>query len=66
MAHPSGTYMVSCPYCGQRYTRTNWMRRDANTDCDDDGRRLIDTHLIACWQRHKAGNAARPVAHSDV
>ena len=46
----SGSKMVGpCPYCGQRYRLTNFMRRTGLKD--DQGRRLSDTHLIACWNR---------------
>lgn len=52
MSKNAGERMVGpCPYCGQRYMRTNWMKR-SNGERDSAGRLLSDTHLIACHRRH--------------
>lgn len=50
MSQPSGSKTVGpCPYCGQRYMLTNWMRRSGpHLGRDSEGRLLSNTHLIAC------------------
>jgi len=46
VARNSGARKKTCPYCGKRYTRTNFMvRRDVY---DSEGQLLGDTHLIKC------------------
>lgn len=51
MSRNAGERVVGpCPYCGQRYMRTNWMKR-TNAGKDDQGRGLADTHLISCHKR---------------
>jgi hypothetical protein len=49
-----------CRYCGKGYTLTNFMKRQQpwHNLRDLDGKRLSDTHLIACAT--KAGKAANP------
>ncbi|AGG89151.1 hypothetical protein [Rhodanobacter denitrificans] len=60
MAHPSGTHVVGpCPYCGQRYTLTNYMRRFHDPASDGAGRFLTDTHLIACFRKRTVAPTRR-------
>lgn len=54
MARPSGSKVIGpCPYCGERYRLTNFMRR-RNGNRDAQGRLLSNTHLIACHRRSTA------------
>lgn len=53
MSQPSGMKTVGpCPYCGKRYLLTNYMSRESLNLRDDNGRRLKDTHLIACYRKY--------------
>lgn len=56
MAQPSGSKVIGpCPYCGERYKLTNWMRRHNNPERDEEtGRFLNNTHLIACHRKRQA------------
>lgn len=56
MAQPSGKKVVGpCPYCGERYMLTNWMKRHYQPVLDEaTGRWLNDTHLIACHKKSAA------------
>lgn len=41
-----------CPYCGQRYTLTNFMSLGRRlTEKDATGRRLTNTHERACYRK---------------
>lgn len=55
MSQPSGSRGICCPYCGETYRRTNWMKRYGFYDYA--GNLLGDTHLIACARKH---GKARP------
>jgi len=57
MSQPSGTITTTCRYCGEFYTRTNWMKRK-NLGCDNQGNLLGDTHQAACWKKVKAATDA--------
>ena len=59
MSRNAGEKVVGpCPYCGQRYMRTNWMKR-GDGGKDEQGRPLADTHLISCHRRHKTGTHSK-------
>ena len=49
MNQPSGTRVVLCPLCGQRYRRNNWMIRRRGDVVR--GVLLDDTHKIACAKK---------------
>ena len=60
MAQPNGTGgRGPCPYCGQRYTYNNYMRRSGDKAVYDKkiGKWLTDTHLIACHKKSLPSNA---------
>lgn len=51
MSRNSGSRVVGpCPYCGEKYNRTNWMRRNGQPK-GPGGHILSDTHLIACARK---------------
>ncbi len=53
MAQPSGAKMVGpCPYCGERYYLTNYMKRQHHGIRDRAGNHIGDTHRIACARSH--------------
>ena len=59
MAQPNGTGGKGpCPYCGQRYTYNNYMRRSGEKAVYDQslGKWLTDTHLIACHKKSVPSN----------
>lgn len=59
MSRNSGSRMAGpCPYCGQRYKLTNFMRRHDPAK-DDQGRFLTDTHLRACWRKLASASPKR-------
>jgi len=59
MARNAGERVIGpCPYCGERYMRTNWMKR-SGMGRDAQGRPLSDTHLIACHKRYLAAQQAK-------
>lgn len=61
MAQPNGTRGKGpCPYCGQRYTYNNFMKRSGcKAEYDKVQNRLLtDTHLIACHRKSLQPNAA--------
>ena len=54
MSQPSGSKVIGpCPYCGERYKLTNWMRRQGANAIylPAFDRWLTDTHLIACHRK---------------
>ncbi|OGU21770.1 MAG: hypothetical protein A2580_18145 [Hydrogenophilales bacterium RIFOXYD1_FULL_62_11] len=55
MGRSSGDRMVGpCPYCGERYKLTNFMRRSRNPQFDEESDLyLSNTHLIACHRKHQ-------------
>lgn len=48
---PTGSKVLKCPYCGTHYNRTNFMTRRNSTAVDGEGRRLTNTHTIACYRK---------------
>lgn len=49
MSHkPNGARTHHCPWCGESYQFTNWMKRYDRTE---DGKILPDTHQIACYKK---------------
>ena len=52
MPRNSGSRTMQCPYCGEGYTRTNWMIRRRESE--------RDTHLIACAKRHPQADQQQP------
>jgi len=51
MAQPSGTRTVTCPFCGQRYRKTNWMNRSGLGTYR--GKLIDDTHKAACANKQQ-------------
>lgn len=49
MPRNSGVLVRHCPYCGKKYTRTNYMIRRGVRG--NKGELLSDTHLIACYRK---------------
>jgi hypothetical protein len=58
MSRNAGVRTLTCPYCWNRYVRTNWMKcHDGGRD--NDGHLLDDTHLIGCFRRQEAKKKAK-------
>jgi len=67
MSRSSGTKFVGpCPYCGKRYLFTNYMSREKLALMDKAGRRLTDTHLIACYRKMTDWCIARRAVQVDA
>lgn len=55
---PNGNRSKRCRYCGNRYTRCNFMIRRGN-EVGPDGLRLDDTHLLKCARGREKKEPAR-------